>query len=121
MMSAREKSDLPEVAWKRANKKAASAAAEPRGAKGQGQGECGTAKSAGGRRRARSGRRAGQPSDRRRPAYEKPSSGIEQDRLTALAADHLTVDVLRASFFGLKKIRRARCRRDDVDRIRRAP
>src|SRR5690349_18070594 len=42
-MSAREKSDLPVVAVKRANK-AVSAAAEPVGAKGRGQGECGTAK-----------------------------------------------------------------------------
>jgi hypothetical protein len=41
MSDAMEKSDLPEVARKRANK-AASAAA--RGAKGRGQGECGQAK-----------------------------------------------------------------------------
>jgi hypothetical protein len=43
-----------------------------------------------------------------------------QDRLTALL-HHLTVDVLRASFFGPEEVPRARCRRDDVDRIRRAP
>ena len=42
-MRATEKSDLPEVARKRANR-AATAAAEPVGAKGRGQGECGAAK-----------------------------------------------------------------------------
>ena len=59
MMSAREKSDLPEVAWKRANK-AASAAAEL--------------------------------VERRGRAKEN-----------AKRLHHLTVDVLRGSFFGLKK------------------
>jgi len=65
-MSAMEKSDLPIVARKRANK-AASAAAEP------------VERRAGPRRmrncKARSGLRAGKPRHRRRPAYEKPSSG----------------------------------------------
>src|SRR6266699_2780991 len=43
-MSAKEKSDLPEVAEKRANKAAYSAAAELVERRGRGQGECGTAK-----------------------------------------------------------------------------
>ena len=63
-----EKSDPPEVAKKQANK-AASAAAEP------------VERRAGPRRmrgcKARSGRRAGKPCHRRRPAYEKPSPGTK--------------------------------------------
>ena len=68
-MSAREKSDLSEVAEKRANK-AASAAAElverRDGAKENAE------------LQSRSGRRAGKLCHERRPAYEKPSSGTNR-------------------------------------------
>ena len=68
-MSAKEKSDLPEVAEKRANK-AASAAAELVERRG-GAKEMRNCK-------ARSGRRAGKLCHERRPAYEKPSSGTSR-------------------------------------------
>jgi hypothetical protein len=70
-MSAREKSDLPEVAEKRANK-AASAAAELVERRG------GAKENAELQSKARSGRRAGKPCHRRRPAYEKPSTGTDR-------------------------------------------
>ena len=68
-MSAKEKSDLPEVAKKRANK-AASATAElvERRGRPRRMRNC----------KARPGRRAGRPCHRRRPAYEKPSSGTDR-------------------------------------------
>ena len=92
-MSAMEKSDLPEVAGSERTRRPR----PPRSPWSEG---------AGPRRmrtcKARSGRRAGKPCHERRPAYEKPSSGTEQDKLTALL-HHINVDVLRAGFFGLKK------------------
>ena len=72
-MSAREKSDLPKVAEKRANK-VASAAAEL------------------------VERRGGAKEN----AELQSTVRTQRDKLTALL-HHLTVDVLRASFFGLKK------------------
>jgi RNA-directed DNA polymerase len=93
-MSATEKSDLPEVAWKRANK-AASAVAEPV------------------ERRGGAKENADQQSTVRtqsREAVSQAQAGIReaviirnrQGKLTALL-HHINIDVLRASFFGLKK------------------
>src|ERR1700751_3637581 len=92
-MSAREKSDLPEVAEKRANK-AASAAAELVERRG------GAKENAELQRTVRTQRRAAvsQAQSRIREAVIRN----RRDKLTALL-HHLTVDVLRASFFGLKK------------------
>ena len=69
MMSAREKSDLPEVAWKRANK-AASAAAELVERRGRAKENAELQSTV--RTQSR------QPCHRRRPAYEKPSSGTDR-------------------------------------------
>src|SRR5208283_926245 len=92
-MSAREKSDLSEVAEKRANK-AASAAAElverRDGAKENAELQSTV--------RTQSRAAVTQAQARIREAVIRN----RQDRLTALL-HHLTVDVLRASFFGLKK------------------
>src|ERR1700726_3178627 len=92
-MSAREKSDLSEVAEKRANK-AASAAAElverRDGAKENAELQSTV--------RTQSRAAVSQAQARIREAVIRN----RQDRLTALL-HHLTVDVLRASFFGLKK------------------
>jgi hypothetical protein len=65
-----------------------------RGAKGRGQGECGTAKHG----------PDGEPGSPVTGAGPHTRSIIRnrRDKLTALL-HHLTVDVLRASFFGLKK------------------
>ncbi len=93
MMSAREKSDLPEVAEKRANK-AASAAAELVGRRGRAK-EIAELQST---VRTQSRAAVSQAQGRIREAVIRN----RQDRLTALL-HHLTVDVLRASFFGLKK------------------
>ena len=93
MTSAREKSDLPEVAWKRANK-AASAAAELVERRGRAK-ENAELQSA---VRTQSREAVSQAQARIREAVIRN----RQDRLTALL-HHLTVDVLRASFFGLKK------------------
>src|SRR5271168_184916 len=92
-MSATEKSDLPEVAKKRANK-AASAAAELVERRG------GTKENAELQSTVRTQSRAAvsQAQGRIREAVIRN----RQDKLTALL-HHLTVDVLRASFFGLKK------------------
>src|ERR1700720_3684089 len=92
-MSAREKSDLPEVAEKRANK-AALAAAEPVERRG------GTKENAELQSTVRTQSRAAvsQAQARIREAVIRN----RRDKLTALL-HHLTVDVLRASFFGLKK------------------
>src|SRR3984893_16886365 len=93
MTSAREKSDLPEVAWKRANKAASAAAAlvERRGRAKENAELQSTV-------RTQSRAAASQAQARIREAVIRN----RQDRLTALL-HHLTVDVLRASFFGLKK------------------
>src|SRR6201997_1918278 len=92
-MSAREKSDLPEVAEKRANK-AVSAAAELL------ERRDGTQENAELQSTVRTQSRAAvsQAQARIREAVIRN----RQDKLTALL-HHLTVDVLRASFFGLKK------------------
>ena len=92
-MSAMEKSDLPEVAWKRANK-AASAAAELVERRG-GAKENAELQSA---VRTQSREAVSQAQARIREAVIRN----RQDKLTALL-HHINVDVLRASFFGLKK------------------
>src|SRR6476659_6302558 len=92
-MSAREKSDLPKVAEKRANKVASAAAelAERRGGAKENAELQSTVRT------------------QSRVAVSQAQSRIREtvirnrrDKLTALL-HHLTVDVLRASFFGLKK------------------
>jgi RNA-directed DNA polymerase len=92
-MSAMEKSDLPEVAEKRANK-VALAAAEPVERRG------GTKENAELQSTVRTQSRVAvsQAQARIREAVNRN----RRDKLTALL-HHLTVDVLRASFFGLKK------------------
>jgi len=90
-MSAREKSDLPKVAEKRANKVASAAAelAERRG---------GAKENAELQSTVRTQSRAAVCASRIRETVIRN----RRDKLTALL-HHLTVDVLRASFFGLKK------------------
>ena len=92
-MSAMEKSDLPEVARKRANK-AVSAAAEPVERRG------GTKESADLQSTVRTQSRlaVSQAQARIREAVTRNRQG----KLTALL-HHINVAVLRASFFGLKK------------------
>ena len=92
-MSAREKSDLPEVAEKRANKVASAAAelVERRGGAKENAELQSTV-------RTQSRAAVSQAQARIREAVIRN----RQDKLTALL-HHLTVDVLRASFFGLKK------------------
>src|SRR5450432_658878 len=92
-MSAMEKSDLPEVARKRANK-AASAAAEPVERRG-GAKENAELQSA---VRTQSREAVSQAQARIREAVTKN----RQDKQTALL-HHINIDVLRTSFFGLKK------------------
>src|SRR6516164_1571124 len=92
-MSAREKSDLPEVAGKRANK-AASAAAELVERRGGAKENAGLQSTV----RTQSREAVSQAQARIREAVDRN----RQDKLTALL-HHLTTDVLRASFFGLKK------------------
>ena len=92
-MSATEKSDRPEVAWKRANK-AASAAAEPVERRGGAKENADLQSTV----RTQSRAAVSQAQARIREAVIRN----RQDKLTALL-HHLTVDVLRASFFGLKK------------------
>ena len=92
-MSAKEKSDLPEVAEKRANK-AASAAAEFVERRGRAKENAELQSTV----RTQSRAAVSQAQVRIREAVIRN----RQDRLTALL-HHLTVDVLRASFFGLKK------------------
>src|ERR1700745_942327 len=92
-MSAREKSDLPEVAEKRANK-AVSAAAELLERRGGAKENAGLQSTV----RTQSRKAVSQAQPRIREAVIRN----RQDKLTALL-HHLTVDVLRASFFGLKK------------------
>ena len=93
-MSATEKSDLPEVAWKRANK-AASAVAEPverRGGAKENADQQSTV-------RTQSREAVSQAQARIREAVIIRN---RQGKLTALL-HHINIDVLRASFFGLKK------------------
>jgi RNA-directed DNA polymerase len=92
-MRAREKSDLPVVAEKRANKAVSAAAelVEQRGGAKE-NAELQT------RVRTQSREAVSQAQSRIREAVNRN----RQDKLTALL-HHLTVDVLRASFFGLKK------------------
>jgi RNA-directed DNA polymerase len=92
-MNAMEKSDLPEVARKRANK-AASAAAEPVERRG-GAKENADLQSA---VRTQSREAVSQAQARIREAVTRN----RQDKLTALL-HHINIDVLRTSFFGLKK------------------
>src|SRR5271170_4674798 len=92
-MSATEKSDLPEVAKKRANK-AVSAAAELVERRG------GAKENAELQSTVRTQSRAAVSQAQARIREAVIRNG--QDKLTALL-HHLTVDVLRASFFGLKK------------------
>ncbi len=92
-MSAKEKSDLPEVAEKRANK-AASAAAELVERRGGAKENAELQSTV----RTQSWEAVSQAQARIREAVNRN----RQDKLTALL-HHLTIDVLRASFFGLKK------------------
>ena len=94
-MSAKEKSDLPEVAEKRANK-AASAAAEL--VERRGGAKETAVKSAKHGPDAELGSRVTGAGPHSREAVNRN----RQEKLTALLHD-LTIDVLRASFFGLKK------------------
>ena len=92
-MSAREKSDLPKVAEKRANK-AASAAAELVERRGGAKENAELQSTV----RTQSRAAVSQAQSRIREAVIRN----RRDKLTALL-HHLSVDVLRASFFGLKK------------------
>src|SRR6266849_538887 len=92
-MSAMEQSDLPEVARKRANK-AASAAAEPVERRGGAKENADLQSMV----RTQSREAVSQAQARIREAVTRNRQG----KLTALL-HHIDVDVLRASFFGLKK------------------
>ena len=92
-MSAMEKSDLPEVARKRANK-AASAAAEPVERRGGAKENADLQSTV----RTQSREAVSQAQARIREAVTKN----RQDKQTALL-HHINIDVLRTSFFGLKK------------------
>jgi RNA-directed DNA polymerase len=92
-MSAMEKSDLPEVAKKRANK-AASAAAEPVERRGGAEENAELQSTV----RTQSREAVSQAQARIREAVTRNRQG----KLTALL-HHISIDVLRASFFGLKK------------------
>src|SRR6266705_161590 len=92
-MSAMEKSDLPEVAKKRA-KKAASAAAESVERRGGAKENAELQSTV----RTQSREAVSQAQARIREAVTRNRQG----KLTALL-HHINIDVLRASFFGLKK------------------
>src|SRR5215472_470472 len=92
-MSAMEKSDLPEVARKRTNK-AASAAAEPVERRGGAKENVDLQSTV----RTQSREAVSQAQARIREAVTRN----RQDELTALL-HHINIDVLRTSFFGLKK------------------
>ena len=92
-MSAMEKSDLPEVARKRANK-AASAATEPVERRG------GAKENAELQSMVRTQSR--EAVSRAQARIREAVTRNRQDKLTALL-HHVNVEVLRASFFGLKK------------------
>src|SRR6202035_2285852 len=108
-MSAREKSDLPKVAEKRANKVASAAAelAERRGGAKENAELQSTV-------RTQSRAAVSQAQSRIRETVIRN----RRDKLTALL-HHLTVDVLRA--LRAEEVRRARRRRDDMDRVRERP
>ena len=92
-MSAMEKSDLPEVARKRVNK-AVSVAAEPVERRGGAKENAELQSTV----RTQSREAVSQAQARIREAVTRN----RQDKLTALL-HHISIDVLRASFFGLKK------------------
>src|SRR5215471_13603217 len=92
-MSAMEKSDLPEVARKRTNK-AASAAAEPVERRGGAKENADLQSTV----RTQSREAVSQAQTRIREAVTRN----RKDELTALL-HHINIDVLRTSFFGLKK------------------
>src|SRR5271165_2727176 len=92
-MSATEKSDLPELAWKGANK-AASAAAESVERRGGAKENADLQSTV----RTQSRDAVSRAQARIREAVIRN----RQDKLTALL-HHVNIDVLRASFFGLKK------------------
>src|SRR5664279_1734089 len=92
-MSAMEKSDLPEVARKRANK-AASAAAEPVERRGGAKENAELQSTV----RTQSREAVSRAQARIREAVTRN----RQDKLTALL-HHVNIEVLRAGFFGLKK------------------
>src|SRR6202162_5552058 len=92
-MSAREKSDLPEVARKRANK-AASAAAEPVERRG------GAKENAELQSTVRTQSR--EDVSRTQVRIREAVTRNRQDKLTALL-HHVNIEVLRASFFGLRR------------------
>ena len=92
-MSAMEKSDLPEVARKRANK-AASAVAEPVERRGGAKENVELQSTV----RTQSREAVSRAQARIREAVTRNG----KDKLTALL-HHVNVEVLRASFFGLKK------------------
>ena len=110
-MSAKEKSDLPEVAEKRANKVASAAAelVERRGGAKENAELQSTV-------RTQSREAVSQAQARIRGAVNRN----RQDKLTALL-HHLTIDVLRARLLWFEEVRRAGGRRDDLDRIRGRP
>ena len=93
MMSAMEKSDLPEVARKRANK-AASAAAEPVERRGGAKENAELQSTV----RTQSREAVSRAQARIREAVTRN----RQDKLTALL-HHVNIEVLRAGFLGLKK------------------
>jgi RNA-directed DNA polymerase len=93
-MSAMEKSDLPEVARKRANK-AAPAAAETAERRG------GAKENAGKQNTVRTQSRAAV--SRAQARIREAVTRNKQEKLTALL-HHLSIDVLRASFFDLNKL-----------------
>src|SRR6202042_3046409 len=109
-MSAREKSDLPEVARKRANK-AASAAAEPVERRG-GAKEIGAAKHGPDAEPGSRVTRAGPHTRSRHQEQTGQADGAPASRQHRRPAGEL----LRSEEDG-----GAGCRRDDVDRIRRTP
>src|SRR6516165_11907378 len=92
-MRATEKSDLPEVARKRANR-AATAAAEPVERRGGAKENAGLQSTV----RTQSREAVSRAQSRIREAVTRN----RQDELTALL-HHVNIDVLRTSFFGLKK------------------
>src|SRR6201981_4218574 len=112
-MSAMEKSDLPEVARKRANK-AASAAAEPVERRGGAKENVDLQSTV----RTQSREAVSQAQARIREAVTRN----RQDELTALL-HHINIDVRRTTFFGLKKkgapgadeMRRVECTEHLVD------
>ncbi len=108
MMSAREKSDLPEVAEKRANKAALAAAklVERRGRAKENAELQNTV-------RTQSRAAVSQAQVRIREAVIRN----KQDKLTALL-HHINIDCPARKLLRTEEDCSARCRRDDVDRVR---